>query len=72
VFVDWFNDKCINMWSQGLNDLFEMLPFDGIWIDMNEPWGFQHGEMNPNRYLENSFEESTLIERRSRRKIFSI
>jgi len=22
VFVDWFNDKCINMWSMGLNDLY--------------------------------------------------
>jgi len=54
VFVDWFNDKCINMWSQGLNDLYEMLPYDGIWIDMNEPWGFQHREMNPNRYQENT------------------
>jgi len=47
VFVDWFNDKCINMWSQGLHDLYDQLPYDGIWIDMNEPWGFQTAELNP-------------------------
>lgn len=22
VFVDWFNDKCTNMWFMGLDDLF--------------------------------------------------
>lgn len=48
VFVDWFNQKCTNMWFTGLRDLYEKLPYDGIWIDMNEPWGFKTAELNPN------------------------
>ena len=40
VFVDWFNPKCINFWSAGLDDLYNEFKYDGIWIDMNEPWGF--------------------------------
>ena len=47
VFVDWFNPKCLNMWFEGLNDLYQTLPYDGIWIDMNEPWGFQTAELDP-------------------------
>jgi|LauGreDrversion4_2_1035121.scaffolds.fasta_scaffold1015993_1 alpha-glucosidase (family GH31 glycosyl hydrolase) len=40
VFIDWFNDKCVNMWHTGLADLYNAFNYDGIWIDMNEPWGF--------------------------------
>ena len=47
VFVDWFNDKCMNVWAQGLYDLHNLVPFDGIWIDMNEPTTFIHGEKVP-------------------------
>ena len=35
------------MWFRGLSDLYEQFHFDGIWIDMNEPWGFQTAEMDP-------------------------
>lgn len=47
VFVDWFNDKCTNMWFAGLDDLYTATKYDGIWIDMNEPWGFQTAELDP-------------------------
>lgn len=47
VFVDWFNDKCMNMWSQGFYDLYQQVNFDGVWIDMNEPTTFNHGEIKP-------------------------
>jgi alpha-glucosidase (family GH31 glycosyl hydrolase) len=40
VFVDWFNDNCTHMWFAGLDDLYAQTKYDGIWIDMNEPWGF--------------------------------
>lgn len=40
VFVDWFNNKSTNMWFKGLQDLYNQFDYDGIWIDMNEPWGF--------------------------------
>jgi len=35
------------MWFTGLDDLYQELNYDGIWIDMNEPWGFQTAEMDP-------------------------
>jgi hypothetical protein len=35
------------MWSKGLSDLYNQFAFDGIWIDMNEPYGFQTAEMDP-------------------------
>ena len=47
VFVDWFNINCTDMWWAGLNDLYKETKYDGIWIDMNEPWGFQTAEINP-------------------------
>jgi len=47
VFVDWFNDKCMNMWTTGLSDLYDLVEYDGIWIDMNEPTTFWHGEKTP-------------------------
>jgi alpha-glucosidase (family GH31 glycosyl hydrolase) len=63
VFVDWFNQKCTNMWFTGLRDLYDKLPYDGIWIDMNEPWGFQTAELNPN----NLTDRPRSTEQRSRR-----
>lgn len=47
VFVDWFNDNCTSMWYTGLDDLYAETKFDGVWIDMNEPWGFQTAEIDP-------------------------
>lgn len=67
VFVDWFNDKCTNMWWQGLTDLYQELPFDGIWIDMNEPWGFETGELNPALHEDKNHSSAEVERRRSRR-----
>lgn len=47
VFVDWFNENSTKMWFTGLDDLYNETLYDGIWIDMNEPWGFQTGELDP-------------------------
>jgi len=47
VYVDWFNEKCVNMWYTGLTDLYNDFHYDGIWLDMNEPSGFKYGEMDP-------------------------
>lgn len=47
VFMDWFNKKCMNVWSKGLYDLYQQTKYDGLWIDMNEPTTFQHGETKP-------------------------
>ena len=32
----------------GLDDLAAVCPFDGLWLDMNEPSGFKDGEIDPN------------------------
>lgn len=42
--MDWFNSNSSIVWNQGLADLFAQLPFDGLWIDMNEATGFCDGE----------------------------
>ena len=47
VFVDWFNEKSKQLWGTGLYDLYNSTHYDGIWIDMNEPTGFEHGEHKP-------------------------
>ncbi len=47
VFVDWFNEKCMNVWSHGLYDLYNLVKYDGLWIDMNEPTTFNDGEIKP-------------------------
>lgn len=49
VFLDWFNPNTSKVWNSGLSDLFNLIPYDGIWIDMNEATGFCSGECpNPN------------------------
>lgn len=47
VFIDWFNDKSLDFWRYGLEKLRGQVDFDGIWIDMNEPTTFSHGEIKP-------------------------
>ena len=47
AFIDWFNPKCMNLWATGLNDLYAKIPFNGLWLDMNEANTFSHGELKP-------------------------
>lgn len=47
VFIDWFNEKSLDFWRFGLEKLRGQVDFDGIWIDMNEPTTFSHGEIKP-------------------------
>ena len=48
VFVDWLDENCLNLVVLGLDDLFNIFEFDGLWIDMNEATTFKDGEINPN------------------------
>ena len=34
----------MSIWEDGLNDLYNLVPFDGLWLDMNEITGFCNGE----------------------------
>lgn len=44
VFLDFFNQTAIEIWKQGLNDLWATVPYDGIWLDLNEASGDCDGE----------------------------
>lgn len=46
VFISWLHDKCPATWHMGLDDLYGQVPYDGLWIDMNEATTFAHGEID--------------------------
>ncbi len=60
VFLDWFNSNASLVWYKGLQDLWNLVPYDGLWIDMNEATGFCSGEC-PN-YKSESFVDALLRE----------
>lgn len=37
LFLDWFNDAVNETWQLGLTNLYKKVPFDGLWLSMNEP-----------------------------------
>ena len=37
VFPDFFNPNTIIIWHYGLNLYYNLIKYDGIWLDMNEP-----------------------------------
>ena len=40
AFVDFLHPESDNFWNTGLTELHNLLPFDGLWLDMNEPSNF--------------------------------
>ena len=44
VFLDFFANGTKDVWGQGLRDLYDLIPYDGLWLDMNEATGFCNGE----------------------------
>lgn len=52
VFPDFFNPDTETFWNEGLNNYYKIIPYDGIWLDMNEPTNLQEngkciGELIP-------------------------
>ena len=45
-FPDFTHPNASNFWTDGLSNLSNLVPFDGIWLDMNEPGTFAKGETN--------------------------
>ena len=37
VFPDFFHPKISEFWNKGLEDYYNLINYDGIWLDMNEP-----------------------------------
>ena len=53
VFPDFFNPNIDKIWDTGLEDYYNIVNYDGIWLDMNEPsHGLLGGEC-PGEIFEN-------------------
>lgn len=44
VWIDFLHPSSTNFWQQCLQEFYEKIPFDGLWLDMNEPSNFCDGE----------------------------
>jgi len=55
VYPDFTHPNATSYWLSQLQLYHEMVPFDGIWVDMNEPSNFVHGSTTgcPDNNLEN-------------------
>uniref|UniRef100_A0A8C4X285 Si:ch73-12o23.1 n=1 Tax=Eptatretus burgeri TaxID=7764 RepID=A0A8C4X285_EPTBU len=55
AFPDFSTSVTQEWWFECLRDFHSKVPFDGLWIDMNEPSNFVDGSVNgcPNNTLEN-------------------
>ena len=36
IFPDFFNPDVYKTWDKGLDDYYDLIPYDGFWLDMNE------------------------------------
>ncbi|NXC50571.1 MGA protein, partial [Penelope pileata] len=43
AFPDFFRNSTVAWWWAELQELYQSLKYDGLWIDMNEPASFVHG-----------------------------
>ncbi|XP_062976199.1 lysosomal alpha-glucosidase isoform X2 [Elgaria multicarinata webbii] len=55
AFPDFTNPETQQWWHDMVKDFHDQVPFDGMWIDMNEPSNFVEGSLEdcPNNKLEN-------------------
>ncbi|XP_072858385.2 sucrase-isomaltase, intestinal [Pogona vitticeps] len=44
VYPDYFNPKTAAWWAQMCIEFRNVLPYDGIWLDMNEPSNYLNGQ----------------------------
>ena len=57
VFIDWLHPNATQFWSRGLLDLYDLVPYDGLWIDMNEATGFTDGELDTSKMTPTTSEQ---------------
>ncbi|XP_004639568.1 lysosomal alpha-glucosidase isoform X2 [Octodon degus] len=55
AFPDFTNPKTLDWWQDMVSEFHAQVPFDGMWIDMNEPSNFVRGSEHgcPDNELEN-------------------
>lgn len=55
VFPDFTNPETFTWWYDMVKNFHDQVPFDGMWIDMNEPSNFVPGSVNncPDNNIEN-------------------
>ncbi|XP_030067173.1 lysosomal alpha-glucosidase [Microcaecilia unicolor] len=46
VYPDFTNPETHQWWFENLNRFYNQVPFDGLWIDMNEPSNFKDGSLD--------------------------
>ena len=40
AFIDFLHPNATEFWGKGLQALYDIIPYDGVWLDMNEPSNF--------------------------------
>ncbi|EDO41811.1 predicted protein [Nematostella vectensis] len=55
VYPDFFNPSTQSYWTKQISQFHDVVPFDGLWIDMNEPSNFVQGSTSgcPNTKWDN-------------------
>ncbi|KAF4072036.1 hypothetical protein AMELA_G00269730 [Ameiurus melas] len=48
AFPDFFRNRTAEWWQSEITDFYNKMPFDGLWIDMNEPASFVDGTVGGN------------------------
>lgn len=48
VLLDYLANDTKAIWEQGLKDLHDLIPYDGLWFDLNEATAFCNGECPDN------------------------
>ena len=71
VFPDFFNPQINKLWDVGLNDYYEIIKYDGIWLDMNEPSNLNIHGICPGEIFEEEDEEKKYEEQINKNLEFS-
>ena len=56
IFPDFFNPNIDRLWDKGLKNYFNIIKYDGIWLDMNEISNLNKNELCPGEILKNNKE----------------
>ena len=54
VFPDFFNPNIESFWNEGLSKYYKIIPYDGIWLDMNEPTNLLENSKCPGEIVSNN------------------